>query len=157
MDDSFDALKARFVEVGERFRQGRFDAPLPEGVTTAEARALRCLRRLEEKGSPARPGLVAGALRTSPSAFSQTLRSLEAKGWVERRRAPGEDSRAVQVVLTEAGQRIEEVCRKKREERLDAILRCIGPEDLAVMTSALERVVEMEESLRTKDGEGPCA
>lgn len=157
MDESMDDLKRRFFEIADRFRRSRLDAEMPDGATTMEARALMALRSMQGEGVDVRSSALACAVHTSPSAISQTLRSLEGKGWVERRRSAG-DSRAVQVELTELGAAVEARCRKKRAERMDAIFERIGEHDLRVMVDALERVVEAERKNPDEEGgDRPCA
>lgn len=148
-----EELKKRFFEVADRFRRSRLDAEMPDGATMVEARALMAIRKMRENGVDVRSSALAGEVRTSPSAISQTLRTLESKGWVERSRSTG-DSRAVQIELTESGASVERRCRERRNERMNAVFERIGEKDLRVMVAALERVVEMESGFSSEEGGG---
>lgn len=151
MEDSMEDLKRRFFEVADRFKRSRLDAEMPDGATVVEARALMAIRNMQTSDVDVRSSALAGAIHTSPSSISQTLRSLERKGWIERRR-DADDSRAVRIGLTEVGASVEARCRTLRARRMDAIFERIGEEDLRVMVAALERVVEMGDDIDSREG-----
>ena len=102
MTDSFAEMKRELYELMQRSRRGNFAPPLPEGVTPSEARTIMMVAGLRCEGEDVRPGRVAEMTHTTPSALSQTFKTLEEKGLIERRRASG-DYRAVTVSLTEEG------------------------------------------------------
>ena len=104
MTDSFNETKRELYELMQRSRRERFTPPTPEGVTPSEARTMMTVSALQHTCEDVRPGRVAELTHTTPSALSQTFKTLEEKGLIERHRASG-DYRAVSVSLTEEGER----------------------------------------------------
>ncbi|MFM1886796.1 MAG: hypothetical protein RL026_1953 [Pseudomonadota bacterium] len=102
------------------------------GAPIALHRALSCI--VADPGVPA--STLARRLGVHNSAVSQLLRGLEARGWVERRRAP-EDQRTVRLFATEAGSAIEQATHGPNAVRLqDGVRRLTDPELRALMEGA---------------------
>ena len=87
MTDSFNETKRELYELMQRSRRERFTPPTPEGVTPSEARTMMTVSALQHTCEDVRPGRVAELTHTTPSALSQTFKTLEEKGLIERHRA----------------------------------------------------------------------
>ena len=127
MTDSFNETKRELYELMQRSRRERFTPPTPEGVTPSEARTMMTVSALQHTCEDVRPGRVAELTHTTPSALSQTFKTLEEKGLIERHRASG-DYRAVSVSLTEEGERFAAEGRRWRDEHRDAVREHVGLE-----------------------------
>ena len=101
MSESLEALRNEMFETMQRMRQRRSTPPLPPGITRGEINALMMLSMMEARDEIARPGMLAACSHATPGAVSQTLKSLEEKGLIVRRRGEG-DSRSVTISLTDA-------------------------------------------------------
>ena len=152
MTDSFNETKRELYELMQRSRRERFTPPTPEGVTPSEARTMMTVSALQHTCEDVRPGRVAELTHTTPSALSQTFKTLEEKGLIERHRASG-DYRAVSVSLTEEG-----------DEHMDAVMEHVGIEDMRHLVRILRKVVEFHEldpeatcKSRAEGDEAPCA
>ena len=109
MGESLEALRNEMFETMQRMRQRRSTPPLPPGITRGEINALMMLSIMEARGEVVRPGMLAACSHATPAlarALSQTLKSLEEKGLIVRRRGEG-DSRSVTISLTDAGHEFE--------------------------------------------------
>ena len=161
-----DALELRqeLFDVADRMRRSRVAPPAPAGMTPVEARTVMKLGFMEREGRVVRPGDVARICHLSPSAISQTLKSLETKGLIVRARAEG-DCRAVSIELTEAGRAMNEAGRRLHDARLDDLIAFLGEDDARELIRIMGRMFEFEETCpwRTAadlncEGEGPtCA
>ena len=163
MTDSFAEMKRDLYELMQRSRRGNFAPPLPEGVTPSEARTIMMVAGLGCEGEDVRPGRVAEMTHTTPSALSQTFKTLEEKGLIERRRASG-DYRAVTVSLTDEGRRIAEEGRRLRDEHMDAAMEYVGIEEMQHFVRIMRKMTEFYEQDSERAGEGlseggddPCA
>ena len=163
MTDSFNETKRELYELMQRSRRERFTPPTPEGVTPSEARTMMTVSALQHTWEDVRPGRVAELTHTTPSALSQTFKTLEEKGLIERHRASG-DYRAVSVSLTEEGERFAAEGRRLRDEHMDAVMEHVGIEDMRHLVRILRKVVEFHEldpeatcKSRAEGDEAPCA
>ena len=141
MTDSFNETKRELYELMQRSRRERFTPPTPEGVTPSEARTMMTVSALQHTCEDVRPGRVAELTHTTPSALSQTFKTLEEKGLIERHRASG-DYRAVSV----------------------SVMEHVGIEDMRHLVRILRKVVEFHEldpeatcKSRAEGDEAPCA
>jgi MarR family transcriptional regulator, organic hydroperoxide resistance regulator len=102
------------------------------GVTAQQRLMVRCLGRY--------PGLSAGALASllhlDPGTVSATLRRLEAKGLVERRRDP-RDSRRAALGLTAKGRSLDRSTKGTVESAVEQLLESVPPADLAATERTL--------------------
>lgn len=141
--------RREIVEVMHAMHRANPTPPLPHGVTGAEATALFAIVLAHRQGGEARPSNIARFACTTPSALSQTLKSLEAKGYIERRRA-GVDSRGVTVSLTDRGRDLQEEGRRLREEYLDRMIENLGDRDSRELVRILRKVVAYNEAERDR-------
>ena len=128
MDDTAAGLRRRLFDAAARMRKQRQEPPAPKGITPAEMYAIMAVSRLEGEGRKVRPGDIAKCGQATPSAVSQTLKSLEEKGLITRQRDKG-DSRAVTVHLTKEGRAFNARGRELHEQMIDGVLTYLGPED----------------------------
>ena len=155
-------LRQELFDVADRMRRSRVAPPAPAGLTPVEARTVMKLGFMEREGKVVRPGDVARICRLSPSAISQTLKSLETKGLIVRTRAEG-DCRAVSIELTDEGRAMNEAGRKLHDARVDDLIAFLGEDDARELIRIMRRMFEFEETCpwRTADelsceGEGPA-
>lgn len=145
MDDTAAGLRRRLFDAAARMRKQRQEPPAPEGVTPAEMYAIMAVSRLEGEGRSVRSGDIAKCGHATPSAVSQTLKSLEEKGLITRQRDKG-DSRAVTVHLTEGGRAFSARGRELHEQMIDGVLTYLGPEDAEHLVRIVERLADFPAS-----------
>jgi DNA-binding MarR family transcriptional regulator len=108
------------------------------GVTAPQRLVLRLLGRF--------PGITAGQLARSlhvdPGTLSASLRRLEARGLIERRRDPA-DSRRVTIGLTRQGRALDVPRHGTIETAADALLATASPRDLAATVRVLDRFAQL--------------
>ncbi len=164
MSESLEALRNEMFETMQRMRQRRSTPPLPPGITRGEINALMMLSMMEARDEIARPGMLAACSHATPGAVSQTLKSLEEKGLIMRRRGEG-DSRSVTISLTDAGHELEKEGRRLHDERFMHMLEFLGEDDAREFVRIVNRMLEFEESHPWKrasggmryEGERACA
>ncbi len=137
----------------QRMRQRRSTPPLPPGITRGEINALMMLSMMEARDEIARPGMLAACSHATPGAVSQTLKSLEEKGLIVRRRGEG-DSRSVTISLTNAGHEFEKEGRRLHDERFMHMLEFLGEDDAREFVRIVNRMLEFEESHPWKRASG---
>lgn len=141
MDDTAAGLRRRLFDAAARMRKQRQEPPTPKGITPAEMYAIMAVSSLEGEGRKVRSGDIAKCGQATPSAVSQTLKSLEEKGLITRQRDKG-DSRAVTVHLTENGRAFSARGRELHEQMIDEVLTYLGPEDAEHLVRIVERLVD---------------
>lgn len=141
MDDTAAGLRRRLFDAAARMRKQRQEPPMPKGITPAEMYAIMAVSRLEGEGKRVRPGDIAKCGQATPSAVSQTLKSLEEKGLITRQRDKG-DSRAVTVHLTEGGRAFSARGRELHERMINEVLTFLGPEDAEHFVRIVERLAD---------------
>jgi DNA-binding MarR family transcriptional regulator len=108
------------------------------GVTAPQRLVLRFLGRF--------PGVTAGqlarALHVDPGTLSASLRRLESRGLIERRRDPA-DSRRVTIGLTRQGRALDVPRPGPIESAADALLATASARDLAAAARVLDRFSEL--------------
>ncbi len=144
MKDTVCELRQELFDVADRMRRRRVAPPAPDGLTPVEAHTVMKLGFMERDGQVVRPGDVAKVCHLSPSAISQTLKSLEAKGLIVRGRS-GSDCRAVSIELTDAGRVMNEAGRKLHDARLDDLIAFLGEDDARELIRIMRRLFEFEE------------
>jgi DNA-binding MarR family transcriptional regulator len=111
------------------------------GVSAQQRLMLRCVGKF--------PGITAGQLASllhvDAGTVSATLRRLENKGLLERRRT-AQDRRRVSLGLTARGQRLAEPQLRTVEHALDCFVESIPPEELLAARSALNALAQLLES-----------
>ena len=145
MSESLEALRNEMFETMQRMRQRRSTPPLPPGITRGEINTLMLLSVIEARGDVVRPGMLAACSHATPGAVSQTLKSLEEKGLIVRRRGEG-DSRSVTISLTNAGHESEKEGRRLYDERFMHMLEFLGEDDAREFVRIVNRMLEFEES-----------
>ena len=153
MSESLEALRNEMFETMQRMRQRRSTPPLPPGITRGEINALMMLSIIEAHGEVVRPGMLAACSHATPGAVSQTLKSLEEKGLIVRRRGEG-DSRSVTISLTNAGREFEKEGRRLHDERFMHMLEFLGEDDAREFVRIVNRMLEFEESHPWKRASG---
>lgn len=156
MDDTAAGLRRRLFDAAARMRKQRQEPPAPKGITPAEMYAIMAVSRLEGEGRKVRPGDIAKCGQATPSAVSQTLKSLEEKGLITRQRDKG-DSRAVTVHLTKEGRAFSARGRELHERMIDGVLTYLGSEDAEHLVRIVERLADFPASeavLAQQDGCG---
>jgi DNA-binding MarR family transcriptional regulator len=104
---------------------------------------LQLVLRLADPDDPGRPGRLAREFRVSPASLSDSLRALERKGLVERRRH-GNDRRGFSFRLTAAGRRL-----ARRLEPLASPVRAAAAalpaeEQLTLMLALYELIADLQ-------------
>lgn len=153
MSESLEALRNEMFETMQRMRQRRSTPPLPPGITRGEINALMMLSIMEARGEVVRPGMLAACSHATPGAVSQTLKSLEEKGLIVRRRGEG-DSRSVTISLTDTGHEFEKEGRRLHDERFMHMLEFLGEDDAREFVRIVNRMLEFEESHPWKRASG---
>lgn len=153
MSESLEALRNEMFETMQRMRQRRSTPPLPPGITRGEINALMMLSIIEARGEVVRPGMLAACSHATPGAVSQTLKSLEEKSLIVRKRGEG-DSRSVTISLTDAGHEFEKEGRRLHDERFMHMLEFLGEDDAREFVRIVNRMLEFEESHPWKRASG---
>ena len=118
--------------------------------------AIMAVSRLEGEGRKVRSGDIAKCGQATPSAVSQTLKSLEEKGLITRQRDKG-DSRAVTVHLTEDGRAFSARGRELHEQMIDEVLTYLGPEDAEHLVRIVERLADLPACKAARAQQNGCA
>jgi DNA-binding MarR family transcriptional regulator len=108
------------------------------GLTSQQRLVLRFLGRFP--GVTA--GHLAGALHVDPGTLSASLRRLEARGLIERRRDLA-DTRRVTIGLTRRGRALDVPQPDSVEAAADALLSGVSARDLAATMRVLDRFAEI--------------
>ena len=156
MDNTAAGLRRRLFDAAARMRKQRKEPPAPEGVTPAEMYSIMAVSRLEGEGRKVRSGDIAKCGQATPSAVSQTLKSLEEKGLITRQRDKG-DSRAVTVHLTEDGRAFSARGRELHEQMIDKVLTYLGPEDAEHLVRIVERLADFPACEAAPEQQNGCA
>ena len=156
MDDTAAGLRRRLFDAAARMRKQRQEPPTPKGITPAEMYAIMAVSPLEGGGRKVRCGDIAKCGQATPSAVSQTLKSLEEKGLITRQRDKG-DSRAVTVHLTEDGRAFSARGRELHEQMIDEVLTYLGPEDAEHLVRIVERLVDLPACKAARAQQNGCA
>lgn len=156
MDDTAAGLRRRLFDAAARMRKQRREPPAPKGITPAEMYAIMAVSRLEGEGRKVRSGDIAKCGQATPSAVSQTLKSLEEKGLITRQRDKG-DSRAVTVHLTEDGRAFSARGRELHEQMIDKVLTYLGPEDAEHLVRIVERLADFPACEAARAQQNGCA
>lgn len=156
MDDTAAGLRRRLFDAAARMRKQRQEPPTPKGITSAEMYAIMAVSRLEGEGRKVRSGDIAKCGQATPSAVSQTLKSLEEKGLITRQRDKG-DSRAVTVHLTEDGRAFSARGRELHEQIIDKVLTYLGPEDAEHFVRIVERLADFPASEEVRAQQKGCS
>lgn len=144
-NESLSAYNELLEVLGQLWRLRPSASSMPDGVTPAELAALVLISRSQAAGHDIRPGEIAAYTRTSKGAVSQTLKSLEEKGYIVRERCV-DDARAVRILLTEQGKQLCLKSEQARKDQMKALVEYLGAEDLEQLTRIVRRVVGYQEA-----------
>ena len=153
---ALERLRAEWEALIRHFARSGHEHPLARrGITPLGAQALMAVYALEEAGDIARPNKVARRIGTTPSSLSQTLKVLEGKGVLERRRLPG-DSRGVSLALTPDGRALAERGKGVRESRSQALFEFLGKDDAEELIRIMKRIEEFQRRERERSCDSCC-
>jgi DNA-binding MarR family transcriptional regulator len=110
-------------------------ALVPEGLDVASFPLLLALVRC----GPRRQGELAEESFLDPSTVSRHVAQLARAGYVERRPHP-QDGRAVQLVATEAGERVARELSSRRQAMVAGALASWNPEDVRTLVTLMARL-----------------
>ena len=131
-------LQERMVALVRAFGLHRPDrTPCGEPVSVSEAHALTELARVQ----PVTQNELAARLHLEKSTLSRLAGQLEARGWIERARDPG-DGRALRVRLTDRGERAARRIGEARREKFAAVLAQIPADQREAVPRALDVLTE---------------
>ncbi|HEX2734816.1 MAG TPA: MarR family transcriptional regulator [Polyangiaceae bacterium] len=108
------------------------------GVTAQQRLVIRCLGQIP--GMPA--GQLASLLHLDPGTISATLRRLQAKGLIQRKKDP-DDQRRVVLILSRKGRELDKAAPGTVENAVESLLREANSKDLAATARVLERLTEL--------------
>lgn len=112
----------------------RFESLLPEGLNTPQFSVLNNFVRL---GGTRTPAQLADAFQVTRGAMTNTLKRLEAKGFVKIRK-DAKDLRSKEVSITAKGRRIREVAIAATFPELQKLLPVIGEKELPELLAKLQ-------------------
>ena len=131
-------LQERVVALVRVFGLHRPDrTPCGQPVSVSEAHALMELARAQ----PVTQNELAARLRLEKSTLSRLAGQLEARGWIERARDPG-DGRALRVRLTEGGEHAARRIGEARREKFATVLAQIPRDERDAVLRALDVLTE---------------
>ncbi len=87
---------------------------------------------------------MAATLQLAPPTVSIAVRQLERLGWVERRPHPT-DRRALQIFLTEEGEKMYRRAMTFQRRKFENLLRGLTPSERATLLDLLERAIQTAE------------
>ena len=135
-------LKEEFVRLMRMIHREQFHPTwTPGNLSKPEMHTLMCVWIAYRHNKEARPSSLAKYSHVSPSAVSQTLKTLEVKGLVARVR-PVNDSRSVVIELTEEGRALIEEVQSIRSSYFDEMFEAIGVDDMQTLMRIMRRVLD---------------
>lgn len=135
-------LKEEFVRLMRMIHREQFHPTwTPGNLSKPEMHTLMCVWIAYRHNKEARPSLLAKYSHVSPSAVSQTLKTLEVKGLVARVRSVN-DSRSVVIELTEEGRALIEEVQSIRSSYFDEMFEAIGVDDMQTLMRIMRRVLD---------------
>lgn len=135
-------LKEEFVRLMRMIHREQFHpAWSPGNLSKPEMHTLMYVWIAYQHNKEARPSSLAKYSHVSPSAVSQTLKTLEGKGLVARVRSVN-DSRSVVIELTEEGRALIEEVQSIRSSYFDEMFEAIGVDDMQTLMRIMRRVLD---------------
>lgn len=135
-------LKEEFVRLMRMIHREQFHPTwTPGNLSKPEMHTLMCVWIAYRHNKEARPSSLAKYSHVSPSAVSQTLKTLEVKGLVARVRSVN-DSRSVVIELTEEGRALIEEVQSIRSSYFDEMFEAIGVDDMQTLMRIMRRVLD---------------
>lgn len=153
-EEDFERFKHVIHDLFVNFRRGHHTLAVPLGdLTTGESGVLITIAHARRLAKHVRPRMVAHMANMTPSALSQMLKSLEAKGYVVRERF-GEDSRGIDLQLTEKGLELAKQGERMRDDYLRELFSYLGDDDVADLNRVVRRMNEYFEAKRSGADQG---
>lgn len=135
-------LKEEFVRLMRMIHREQFHPTwTPGNLSKPEMHVLMCVWIAHRHNKEARPSSLAKYSHVSPSAVSQTLKTLEEKALVARVRSTN-DSRSVVIELTEEGRALIEEVQSVRSSYFDEMFEAIGVDDMQTLMRIMRRVLD---------------
>lgn len=132
--------EAEFHRAMARFHRTRY---IPRhtscDLTPAEVHVIMAVGRTLERGENPRPRDIGRTMRLSASALSQTLGSLERKGYITRERSAA-DARQVSLGLTESGRAFVDAAVEAFRNSMRELREYLGDDDLREFARLLNKV-----------------
>ena len=139
-------LKEEFIHLMRLLHREQFHPIWTSGkVSKPEMHTLMCVWAAQNHQKEARPSALAKYSQVSPSAISQTLKTLEEKELVKRVRSE-KDSRSVVIVLTEKGRTFVNEVQEIRSRYFNEMFEVIGVDDMQALIRITRRVLDFCES-----------
>jgi DNA-binding MarR family transcriptional regulator len=142
--------RAKIVELIDRLSRIAHSLQFAEGLNPAQWEALRYVARANRNSCS--PGALADFMGSTKGTVSQTLKSLEKKGLIRRKRRDG-DRRSVQISVTVNGHSV------LRKDPLIKIHDALAPCDRNMqceVVSAMERLLDAVHLHQRLPEFGPC-
>jgi DNA-binding MarR family transcriptional regulator len=130
-------LTERFFTAISEMRRYLMQSKPSHGTTHSEIMVLHMIDNCDRRGARASTTWLSSRLGLTKSTVSQTLNSMEEKGWIRRGIDP-DNRRQTTIDLTEAGRRKMEEIFQESKLRIAKVLETMGREDS-------ERFIEMVE------------
>lgn len=139
-------LKEEFIHMMRLLHREQFHPIWTSGkVSKPEMHTLMCVWAVQSHQKEARPSALAKYSQVSPSAISQTLKTLEEKELVKRVRSE-KDSRSVVIALTEKGRTFVNEIQEIRSRYFNEMFEVIGVDDMRALIRITRRVLDFCES-----------
>ena len=142
--------RAKIVELIDRLSRIAHSLQFAEGLNPAQWEALRYVSRANRNSCS--PGALADFMGSTKGTVSQTLKSLEKKGLIQRKRRDG-DRRSVQISVTVNGHAV--LSKDPLGRIYDALARCDRNMQGEVVT-AMERLLDAVHLHQRIREFGPC-
>ncbi|MGI6104840.1 MAG: MarR family winged helix-turn-helix transcriptional regulator [Raoultibacter sp.] len=139
------SAKQELLNLMRRLKRENFHSHVTQGeLTPSEASVVFGIYIARDRGvDPIQPRNVAHWLHLTPSALSQTLKVLEEKGFIDRKRSK-EDSRSVSLELTEKGSAFAAKGVAERDAFMDEFIEYMGEDEVKQLIASLEKVLEFK-------------
>lgn len=140
--NTVEELYYLFFSIADKIRHERREGESPiEGLTMPEARMVSIVYSLRDRISDVGSDLLAEMNRVSPIQFSQTIKSLIAKGVIERQHR-SDDFRAVYYTLTPKGEGYGEMIRSIHAQDTQEAIEYLGEDASAALLESLKKIDE---------------
>lgn len=137
------STKQEMLNLMNRFKREKFHPHVSaEEINPSEMNAVLCIYIARERGIDlVQPSHVAQWLHLTPSALSQTLKLLEEKGFIERKRSK-EDSRSVSLELTEKGVELAHKGAAERDTFMNELIEYLGEEEVKQLIVSFNKILD---------------
>jgi DNA-binding MarR family transcriptional regulator len=139
-DDAAIRLRRVIVKLARQLNASSTGA----GLTPSQASALGLI----VARGPLGLGELAELEGLNPTMLSRVIGKLHSMGLIDRVRDPA-DLRAVSVMASPAGRRVDKQIKARRAAAVSQCLELLGPEQVAAVTTALPALEELAETMRS--------